>query len=287
MNRLGRLISRLICAGLVAAGIVAAATLPAAPAHAQPDYIDCTVDSSSLKLRDPKSNSTLATLDEGTSVQALARNAKSTALYVKVPDLGRRGWIDARSVSCNDPISSLAVAEEQTSGTRYTVRYVPTPGAGPGDLFGVVYADGDYYYQPPLYSQDGEEVYYYGREELTFRDSFSLGLFVYDPREGGEDGDGIDHVEFSVYNNQTDEDIYADETPGGDMVYQSEGSAPYCLFSNPNGSDECNVVQLGVGDTWPGTDQTIEPGAYQIQIQAFPKKSYRQSGNWNLNIILE
>lgn len=278
MNRIGRVIARLFCAGLVAA-----ATLPAAAAHAQPDYIDCTVTGSSLKLRDPKSNGTLATLDEGTQVQALARNAKSTALYVKVPDLGRRGWIDARAASCNDPISSLSIAEQQTSGTRYTVRYVPTPGAGPGDLFGVVYADGDYYYQPPLYSE--EDDYYYGREELTFRDSFSLGLFVYDPREGGEDGDGIDHVEFRVYNNETGDEIYAEETDDGSTIYHQENNFPYCMFSDENG--DCSTVQLGVGDTWPGTDQTIEPGAYNISIQAFPKKSYRQSGNWNLNIILE
>ena len=281
MNRFGRVISRLVCIG-----IVAAATLPAAAAHAQPDYIHCTVAANSLKLRDPKTNGTLATLDGGTEVQALARNAKSTALYVKVPDLGRRGWINggARDVECGDSISSLPVAEERPSGGQYQVRYLPTPGADPGDMIGWVYADGDFYFQPPLYSQEGEEEYYFGNEELTFRDSFSLGLFVYDPREGTDDGDGIDHVEFRVENSDTGDEIYAESTDNGD-VYNSEGTVPYCLFSDENG--DCITVQLGVGDTWPNTDQMIEPGEYRIRIQAYPKKQYRQTGNWNLDIILE
>lgn len=84
----------------------------------------------------------------------------------------------------------------------------------------------------------------------TFRGAALVGqVEAYDPGVGNFDGAGITNVYLALYD------------PNGGLLYdRTEQAAPYCMFSNPQGSSTCNEWSLAQG-SWPN-GQTIRSGDY-------------------------
>jgi hypothetical protein len=78
-------------------------------------------------------------------------------------------------------------------------------------------------------------------------------VVAYDPNEGNNDGDGIEHVLMQIFY-------------GNDKVYErQENNAAYCAFSG--GEPDCNVWYFHDNNNeWPGGD-SIENGQYMLRAR--------------------
>ncbi|RLT45269.1 MAG: hypothetical protein DWI57_01165 [Chloroflexi bacterium] len=108
----------------------------------------------------------------------------------------------------------------------------------------------------------------------VFTNRLYFRMFVWDPNRGNQDGDGIDHVEFEIF------EQFGDFRT---VHTQRENNHSYCSFGG--GEPNCNVLALGPGATWPSTGIPIESGDYSVQATVFLKDS-DDTPSWSTNFTL-
>ncbi len=257
------------------------------PTHARtatptPSAATCTVVSSTLNVRsgpDTVYTPPIGSLRQGVVVRMVARNAASTWVQIEETATGLTGWVSAASqyVACNRAVSSLAlgfIPPTPTTAATATptptpttaVARVPTPpaeigigGGGGAGLNGALVAD------IAMFTGPSDNPVFTNR--LYFR------MFVWDPNRGNQDGDGIDHVEFEIF------EQFGDFRT---VHTQRENNHSYCSFGG--GEPNCNVLSLGPGATWPSTGIQIESGDYSVQATVFQDGG--NTLNWNTNFTL-
>jgi hypothetical protein len=111
---------------------------------------------------------------------------------------------------------------------------------------------------------------------VEFRDRINVRMRVWDPAVGGNDGDGIESVDFAI----TDDN--------GEVVFKRrETRQAYCLF----GSDSVNCQSFnfaGSNYTWPQSDvpqQRMKNGRHRLQ--AVINKKRGGQGTWGFNFELK
>jgi uncharacterized protein YraI len=270
--------------------ILAPATTPDAPSVTQPL---CTVASPTLNLRSGPGVAyipPIGSLPQGAQLYPQARNADGSWIQVKVATSGQIGWVSASAqyLTCTFDVKTLPLGVIPPLPTA-TPTGTPTPtpvstatptpqpiaqapslqaegllisGVGnSGDLFGGVYVS------PRAVSGstnlgDGDP--------LIIRDPFYIEIYVYDPRVGTTDGDGIDRVEFTI-------------SCSNDGEYShTERTARFCAFGG--GEPTCTWVSGAAGSVLPGSDCQLGGDNNNIQIDAFPKNDRLRRGNWNFDI---
>jgi hypothetical protein len=232
----------------------------------------CTVTAQMLNLRSgPGTDYTppLARLQTGTQLKLRAKNSDASWVEVQVQVQGVEliGWVSSSSqnpnINCGGynmaslPLGQIPPRPDGVFPARSAVRPVPTPGANAGDLLGLIYAGGDYTYSP----DDSGTT-------LIFRGEFALELVVFDPREGVQNGAGIDYVEVEIYD------------PEFELVYEDRIDAPqYCM---PISNQGCGTLALTRNGRWPN-GRTMLAGEYSADITAYPDDEDLQQGNWSLD----
>ncbi|MFN2201765.1 MAG: hypothetical protein ACK2UO_11185 [Caldilineaceae bacterium] len=92
-----------------------------------------------------------------------------------------------------------------------------------------------------------------GSLSATVSQALAFQIEAWDTAVGTTDGAGIAQVDFQLVG------------PTGTVVHQrTEGGAPYCLFSNSSGSDECNTWRfVNALNRWP-SGQSIRTGQHTV-----------------------
>ncbi len=111
---------------------------------------------------------------------------------------------------------------------------------------------------------------------VTYRNRINVRMRVWDPAAGGNDGDGIESVEFMITSDT------------GDVVYQRrETKRAYCLFGS--NSANCASFDIARGNyTWPKSEapqQRMTNGSYHLQ--AFVNKKSGGQGSWGFDFELK
>ena len=212
---------------------------------------------------------------QGVQLKPLSRNAAATWLEVEIGASGVVGWVtsSARFVECTFDILTLPIGLTPPTAVPTTKPDAtdPPPVANPLDPIGIVIRG------PGERGDLAGDIYtaeYAGAEnQPIFRNRFFVELYVYDPKVGDTTGDGIDRVEFEVFQN-------------GNSVYKrTERTERFCVFGG--GEPDCDVIRLGRGLNWPGTDNPMEADQYTMNIRAVPDDSNRREANWTYDFELD
>lgn len=97
---------------------------------------------------------------------------------------------------------------------------------------------------------------------------------AFDPKVGRRDGDGIDRVEFEIFN------------PNGQRVHQrTERTAKFCAFGG--GEPNCTVwVFSERNNRWPDGRTPIVNGKHVVEVRVIGKNGDSQQGQYEIDIRL-
>ncbi len=104
-------------------------------------------------------------------------------------------------------------------------------------------------------------------DELVFQ------VEAYDPKLGGNDGDGITSVDLEIFG------------PNGKRVYRNTEKTPhYCAFQG--GEPDCNVWRFADHDfRWPNNGARIQQGqTYTLHAVVHAKNGRKKQGQWEIEI---
>jgi hypothetical protein len=179
----------------------------------------------------------IAILPEGTSLTANAYNPDGFPpggpwARVQTQDASMAGWVSALPayIVCNFDLTSLPPAQV-------------TPPAAWADPLNQSLDDGNFQNFPNV------------AWNVVFSPAYFLQIALYDKNYGTRNGNGIDHVEFTVFDAQ------------GNQVYQKvESNARYCAFG---GDSPCSPWVIVNGRLyWGQGGPEVKEGKYTININA-------------------
>jgi hypothetical protein len=108
-------------------------------------------------------------------------------------------------------------------------------------------------------------------DPMVFRERMVFQVEVFDRNVGTNDGDGIDHVRFTIF-----DDL------GRQVHYRQENNAGYCVFGG--GEPDCTVLNLAdAGYRWPD-GELIYPGNYSAVIDIKPTNGDAVQWFWSFSI---
>ena len=239
----------------------------------------CVVQAAGLNLRTGPGTAfapPLGALGRGTQLTPLAFTPRGFPsgqwIQVQVLPGGQIGWISAaqQSVSCNVDLTALppgtvpptpAAPSTQATAVSPVAQAVESDvlvGGSLGDMEGKVIVPG---FAPPSLGP------------LIFHDRIVFQVRVHDPQSGPQDGDGIQEVQFKIYE--------GDQPQYEQLVYErTERTASYCVFGG--GEPDCNVLVFADTPNWPG-GKTIHDTQYLVNILAVPKDQTRQAAFWDFS----
>jgi len=179
-------------------------------------------------------------------------------LEVAVVATGELGWVSAGSafIACNINPASLPPA----------ANIPPTPTNVPTNTSQAVAQIG-----PPRISNNppGGAKAEYVLDEVIVDDAFLFRMWIADTRFGEQDGDGIDHVDFTISSQEQSQVIYENR----------EDNAAFCVFQG--GLPDCNGWRVKNGRfVWPNGIE-VEPGGYHATILVFPQEPAYEGEVWN------
>jgi len=235
----------------------------------------CTVLVDGLNLRSGPGTGyapPIAALALGGELRMVARDAAGSWIQVQTA-ANLTGWVTAAAqyVTCTVAIGTLPVGvipALPTASPTPLVAQAPTPTPPAFVVLPGGGAGGDY---------EGEIVTELGmardvNNTPIFRDRLYFRLEVYDT----PDNRRVERVEFSITQFGEEENV---------EVYTGvEGSAGYCVFGG--GEPNCNVLNIGPGATWPGTNRPIENGDYEVNARLFLQGRNNSDANWDADFII-
>ncbi len=223
----------------------------------------------------------IGTMRLNSTVVPLARNQDASWIEVETSPARLRGWIsaDAQFVRCTVEPASLPLGELPPTPTpRPTSTPIPTATPTP-TVPPIVVLPSEQPTLPPLVvlpgggpgegGWDGAIVTSFGIGNISggaavFRDR----TFFRAEINSTPNNRRIDHVDFVI----TDDN--------GDEVYRrTERVYGYCAFGG--GEPNCNVLEIGRDARWPGTDNRIRNGDYNVEARIFLEGDGDPSARWN------
>ena len=112
-----------------------------------------------------------------------------------------------------------------------------------------------------------------GSLSATVSQALAFQIEAWDTAVGTSDGAGIAQVAFQL------------QGPTGKVVHErTEAGAPYCLFSNPSGSNQCNTWQfLNALNRWP-SGQSIRMGQHTVVATVTADSGQTETFTYNFTV---
>jgi hypothetical protein len=112
-------------------------------------------------------------------------------------------------------------------------------------------------------------------ENLVFTDRIIFYMEVFDSDVGAQDGDGIDHVDFTITDNDSGETVHT----------HTEDTAKYCVFGG--GEPDCNVFVFEDNNhLWPETNLPVHDGSYNVNVHVVADDLDKE-GDWNFDFEIQ
>ncbi|HEY4691689.1 MAG TPA: hypothetical protein VIK33_20440 [Anaerolineae bacterium] len=115
-------------------------------------------------------------------------------------------------------------------------------------------------------------------DPLVFTTQIVFRVLAHDPQAGNDDGAGIDSVDFTILQINSD---------GSEEVVhtRTERNAGYCAFGG--GEPECDVwVFADHANTWP-SGQPVQNGPYRAEMSIHPQDPNRQGASWRFTFDVQ